>query len=209
MSTFISDLSGKTYPIDQRIELSSLRPTVRNEILNTKPSIPANGVIARAEVQLMRQQYITRLLVPDSNDPLSDIEREVLDRITKDELISDELDDHSDEHLTYGQRIADAVADFGGSWPFIIIFGVLIMGWIGLNVWVLSARPFDPYPFILLNLFLSCLAAIQAPIIMMSQNRQEERDRQRARADYKVNLKAEVEIRMLHDKIDLLLEGRK
>ncbi|MBN9400428.1 MAG: DUF1003 domain-containing protein ['Candidatus Kapabacteria' thiocyanatum] len=209
MSTFISDLSGKTYPIDQRIELSSLRPTVRNEILNTKSSIPANGVIARAEVQLMRQQYITRLLVPDSNDPLSDIEREVLDRITKDELISDELDDHSDEHLTVGQKVADVVADFGGSWTFLIIFGILIMGWIGLNVWVLSARPFDPYPFILLNLFLSCLAAIQAPIIMMSQNRQEERDRQRARADYKVNLKAEVEIRMLHDKIDLLLEAKK
>lgn len=209
MPTFISDLSGKTYPIEERIEISSLRPTVRNEILNTKKDIPSNGAIARIEVQVMRQQYITRLLVPDSSDPLSDIEREVLDRITKDELISDELDDHSDERLTFGQRIADAVADFGGSWPFIITFSVLIMGWIGVNVYLLSARPFDPYPFILLNLFLSCLAAFQAPIIMMSQNRQEERDRQRARADYKVNLKAEVEIRMLHDKIDLLLEARK
>lgn len=209
MSTFTSDLSGKTYPVDQRVAISSLRSTVRNELFTTKPDIPADGAIARAEVQVMRQQYITRLLVPDSNDPLSDIEREVLDRITKDELISDELDDHSDEHLTFGQKIADAVADFGGSWTFIIIFGTLIAVWIVINVYVLMAHPFDPYPFILLNLFLSCLAAIQAPVIMMSQNRQEERDRQRARADYKVNLKAEVEIRMLHDKIDLLLEARK
>ncbi|MBO0939121.1 DUF1003 domain-containing protein [Fibrella sp. HMF5335] len=111
-----------------------------------------------------------------------------------------------DANLTLGQRLADRIADFGGSWTFILTFLGLMISWIGLNVWVFANRGFDPYPFILLNLVLSCLAALQAPVIMMSQNRQEERDRERARQDYEVNLKAESEIRLLQQKVDLLLQ---
>lgn len=110
------------------------------------------------------------------------------------------------EILTKGQRISDKVARFGGSWAFIISFGIILFAWILLNTVPPNSDVFDPYPFILMNLILSCIAALQAPIIMMSQNRKEEKDRQRAENDYLVNLKAELEIRNLHRKIDLLME---
>lgn len=106
---------------------------------------------------------------------------------------------------SFGQRAADAVASFGGSWPFVGLFAVAMVGWIGLNAF-LSTRAFDPYPYILLNLFLSMLAAIQAPVILMSQNRQSEKDRLSAEHDYEVNLKAELEIMLLHEKMDGLRE---
>ena len=106
---------------------------------------------------------------------------------------------------TFGQRIADKVAAFGGSWTFIISFLTFLLVWISINAFVLLNKGFDPYPFILLNLILSCVAALQAPIIMMSQNRQEEKDRERARKDYEINLKSEAEIRDLRDKLDKLL----
>jgi uncharacterized membrane protein len=111
---------------------------------------------------------------------------------------------------TRGARAADAVARFGGSWVFIALFAVTMLVWVVLNSWVLVKhdKSFDPYPYILLNLFLSMLAAIQAPIILMSQNRQSEKDRLNAEHDYEVNLKAELEIMLLHDKLDLLREGQ-
>ena len=109
------------------------------------------------------------------------------------------------DNRTFGQKVADKVAAFGGSWTFIISFFVFILLWIGVNVYFLTNKGFDPYPFILLNLILSCLASLQAPIIMMSQNRQEEKDRERAKKDYMINLKSELEIRMLDDKIDHLV----
>jgi uncharacterized membrane protein len=104
--------------------------------------------------------------------------------------------------LTFGERVADRVAQFGGSWTFIILFGGILIGWMTMNTWVLAHRPFDPYPFILLNLVLSALAALQAPVIMMSQNRAAEKDRLQAKQDYEINLMAEIEIRDLHDKLD-------
>src|SRR5204863_9662655 len=107
--------------------------------------------------------------------------------------------------LTPGDRLADGIAAFGGSWAFILSFLGFLVLWIFANLWFLASRAFDPYPFILLNLILSCIAAMQAPVIMMSQNRQETRDRQRAENDYKINLKAELEIRHLHEKVDYLL----
>ena len=111
---------------------------------------------------------------------------------------------------TAGQRAADAVASFGGSWTFIMLFGVTLVAWVVLNSLILARydRSFDPYPYILLNLFLSMLASIQAPIILMSQNRQAQKDRQVAAHDYEVNLKAELEIMLLHEKVDLLREGQ-
>lgn len=110
------------------------------------------------------------------------------------------------DNRTFGQRVADNVANFGGSWTFIISFFIFIIIWIAFNAYVLLNKGFDPYPFILLNLILSCLASLQAPIIMMSQNRQEEKDRERAKKDYEVNLKAENEIRALNKKLDKLIE---
>ncbi len=128
----------------------------------------------------------------------------MLEALHKNKLISDDVDETIDETLTYGQRLADKIASFGGSWTFIIFFFCILFSWIGLNLYFFS-KPFDPFPFILLNLILSCLAALQAPVIMMSQNRQEEKDRERSKHDYQVNLKAELEIRMLHEKIDHLI----
>jgi uncharacterized membrane protein len=105
------------------------------------------------------------------------------------------------DELTFGNRLADRVAEFGGSWPFIILFGISLVIWVGGNI-MLASRAFDPYPYIFLNLMLSMLAAIQAPVIMMSQNRQSAKDRMAAAHDYEVNLKAEIEIMALHEKLD-------
>ena len=112
---------------------------------------------------------------------------------------------HKKENLTFGQRAADKIATFGGSWTFIISFFSILTVWIAFNVYALHNKGFDPYPFILLNLILSCLASIQAPIIMMSQNRQEEKDRERAEWDLKVNEKAEAEIRVISKKLSILM----
>lgn len=113
-----------------------------------------------------------------------------------------------DKSTTFGQRAADAVARFGGSWAFIFVFAIVLISWVVLNSYILVSydQTFDPYPYILLNLFLSMLASIQAPIILMSQNRQAEKDRLEAEHDYEVNLKAELEIMLLHEKVDLLRE---
>ncbi|WP_266362755.1 DUF1003 domain-containing protein [Tellurirhabdus rosea] len=124
--------------------------------------------------------------------------------LTDQTLLSPTLTDDDSPSLTPGERLADRVAEFGGSWTFIISFGLVLLAWISVNSLVLRKAAFDPYPYILLNLILSCLAAIQAPIIMMSQNRQETKDRQRAQNDYLINLKAEVEIRQVQDRLDAL-----
>lgn len=142
-------------------------------------------------------------LLNTSDQHLKKLHEIVLKSIEEEQLVSKKLE--SEENLTIGQRLADKVADFGGSWKFILIFVTIILIWVGINVYFLREKGFDPYPFILLNLLLSCLAAFQAPVIMMSQNRQEEKDRRRAEEDYLVNLKAEIEIKTLHEKIDLLI----
>jgi uncharacterized membrane protein len=151
--------------------------------------------------------------IKDINDFLSDEEKhlEKLHKIVEDTLKAEELIIHNllnppEETLTKGQEISDKVARFGGSWRFIILFGIVLTLWIVFNVVAIGNYKFDPYPFILMNLILSTIAALQAPIIMMSQNRQEEKDRMRSENDYLINLKAEMEIRSLHQKIDLLLE---
>lgn len=130
----------------------------------------------------------------------------VAQAIAEEQLLSSKLiAADQDQDITLGQTLADKIADFGGSWTFIISFFIVMLLWITLNVVFLKEKTFDPYPFILLNLILSCLAALQAPVIMMSQNRQEDKDRRRARGDYMINLKSEIEVRNLHGKIDLLI----
>lgn len=130
----------------------------------------------------------------------------VEETIKEEDLVLNNLLHPATEQLTRGQRISDKVARFGGSWSFIGLFFLLLILWIIYNVTVNKSRVFDPYPFILMNLILSCIAAFQAPIIMMSQNRKDEKDRMRSENDYLINLKAEMGIRSLHHKIDLLLE---
>ncbi len=149
--------------------------------------------------------YIDELLQEEHEEILR-LNKIVADALEEEELITQNLKHPPKEILTRGQRLSDRVARFGGSWSFIISFFLILIGWIVYNSIVLSDRAFDPYPFILMNLILSCIAAIQAPIIMMSQNRQEEKDRQRSENDYMINLKSEIQIRALHQKIDLLMQ---
>ena len=135
---------------------------------------------------------------------LSEIEHAVVSKITRRGRVSRVVHQDFDAGMTFGERVADRVAQFGGSWPFIGLFGAILVIWMLINTWLLARHPFDPYPFILLNLVLSTLAAIQAPVIMMSQNRQAHKDRLQAQQDYEINLMAEIEIRDLHDKMDSL-----
>lgn len=153
----------------------------------------------------MENQEIDQLLI-EENEQLTKLHQIVQDTMKEEGLIVENLLHPPIELLTEGQKISDKVARFGGSWKFIIFFGIVLTFWIIFNVAALKSVIFDPYPFILMNLILSCIAALQAPVIMMSQNRQEEKDRKRGENDYLVNLKAEMEIRSLHQKMDLLLE---
>nr|WP_245187844.1 DUF1003 domain-containing protein [Frateuria flava] len=130
---------------------------------------------------------------------------DVLRSLREHELVSTDIEREFDRQWSFGERLADRIATFGGSWTFLGCFALFLLGWIGVNSFVLWRRPPDPYPYIFLNLLLSCLAAVQAPVIMMSQNRQEAKDRLRSQHDYKINLKAELEIRHLHEKVDHLL----
>lgn len=159
--------------------------------------------LSGAELSGCRKEYIEHLIRQDVGE-LTNVEKSVAKSISRHELIS-KPDKQPADLSGFGGRLADKVAAFGGSWKFIILFFVVLITWMLINVIWFGNKGFDPYPFILLNLILSCTAAIQAPIIMMSQNRQEEKDRERAEHDYKVNLKAEVEIRMLHEKLDHIL----
>ena len=145
-------------------------------------------------------------LLQSEADQLEKLQAIVKKTIAEEGLIIDNLLHQPEEILTPAQSISDKVARFGGSWKFIILFGVILFLWILFNSLVPGGARFDPYPFILMNLILSCIAAMQAPIIMMSQNRQEEKDRKRSENDYLINLKAELEVRGLHQKMDLLLE---
>lgn len=145
-------------------------------------------------------------LLKSENEQLSKLQQIVKQAIKEEKLIVENLMHQPLEILSRGQRISDKVANFGGSWRFIIIFSVIIVVWVLFNSLLSVEVEFDPYPFILMNLFLSAIAALQAPIIMMSQNRKEEKDRKRNENDYLINLKAELEVRSLHQKIDLLLE---
>lgn len=166
------------------------------------PDWSAESYICLTDLNRFRDNYIHGLLVQEQSK-LSNLQQEVMDSMKQQDLIAQNINSMFDRQLTLGERVADNVAAFGGSWKFIILFAILLALWLTFNT--LVAKPFDPYPYILMNLILSCLAAIQAPIIMMSQNRQEDRDRMRGENDYKVNMKAELEIRHLHGKIDLLM----
>lgn len=204
MAEFKSDISGKDFPLNEKVSAKSIRKSLFALIQSEHSGFSEGSYISIKELNDYRQKYIENYLQSETGI-LTEMEEEVLRTMRDHTTLSDKMDETEDGGLTYGQRLADKIADFGGSWKFIIIFGMFIFIWMGINIYVMTAHPFDPYPFILLNLILSCLAALQAPVIMMSQNRQEQKDRQRAKKDYMINLKSELEIRMLHEKIDHLI----
>lgn len=197
-------ISGKFYPLDQLIPGKDIRNSIFEIIKSDHPIFTDESLISLDLLNEYRRKYLEKL-VRDEVGEISHLERDVLENINNDEIISKNLDDEIKGDLSISQILADKIASFGGSWTFIIFFFTFLFAWMLINIFVFVQKPFDPYPFILLNLILSCLAAIQAPIIMMSQNRKEEKDRMRSIHDYKVNLKAELEIRMLHEKVDHLL----
>src|SRR6266581_9095937 len=166
-----------------------IRPSLLEFIKKKLPDLDSSGFICLDDLGEFRKDYIKEVL-QDELGELSTLDNEVIESLHQHEILSSDISKQFETNLTFGERLSDRIASFGGSWRFIILFGAVLFGWIILNGIFLLNRGFDPYPFILLNLILSCLAAIQAPIIMMSQNRSEARDRLRAENDYKVNLKA-------------------
>jgi uncharacterized membrane protein len=181
-----------------------IREPIVEIIRRSYPDWSATGYICINDLNRFREEYVKDVLVRGRGE-ITNLEKDVVQSLKAHELLSRNINAEFDRKLSLGERAADRLALYAGSWRFIGIFmGVLVI-WIIINSIVLLQKPFDPYPFILLNLILSCLAAIQAPIIMMSQNRQEAKDRLRSEYDYRVNLKAELEIRQLHEKIDHLL----
>jgi uncharacterized membrane protein len=201
MKTFTSDLSQKEFPLTEKVSANTIRHEVLNLIQQDHPAIAHDSSISKGELNFYRQKYITDYLAQELGE-LTELEKTVLNSLNEKTIITDKLDGDDQQSSTFGQKIADKIATFGGSWTFILSFLGFIMIWICANVYWLLNKGFDPYPFILLNLILSCIASLQAPVIMMSQNRQEEKDRERSKKDYMINLKSELEIRTLQEKID-------
>jgi uncharacterized membrane protein len=205
MQTFISDMSGKSFPASEKVHCRSISKNILELLQKDHPDISAKSHMAISELNEYRQKYLEHLFAREIGE-LTEMERMVLQKLKEHETLTDKLDDGDNpSNFTFGQRVADKIATFGGSWTFIITFMLFILVWMAFNMYWLANKGFDPYPFILLNLILSCLAALQAPVIMMSQNRQEDKDRQRAKNDYMINLKSELEVRILHEKIDHLI----
>jgi uncharacterized membrane protein len=201
MKTFRSDVSNIEFPDSDKVSAKTIRHSILSLIQKDNPQFSHESFLSVNELNYYREKYLSEYLLKEMGE-LTNLEKTVLTSLTDNTTLTDKIDTEDRQKLTVGQKVADKVASFGGSWTFIISFGIFIFFWINVNVFWLVNKSFDPYPFILLNLILSCLAALQAPVIMMSQNRQEEKDRERAKKDYMINLKSELEIRMLHEKID-------
>lgn len=194
----------KSFPVKHLIPMATVRKVITEQITHDYPECSSDDFICQRDLTQYRMQYVQSILHTEQGE-VSNLEYEVLNSMKQHELISKNVEGQLEQKWTFGERLADKIATFGGSWAFLICFSAFLAVWILVNTVVMVKHPADPYPFILLNLMLSCLAAIQAPIIMMSQNRQEAKDRMRSENDYQVNLKAELEIRHLHEKIDHLL----
>ncbi|HXU46464.1 MAG TPA: DUF1003 domain-containing protein [Thermoanaerobaculia bacterium] len=195
---------GDRFPRADLVPAEMVRPAVAEMIRAEVPSwSDADAICARDHARFRARQV--QSLLKEEIGELGDLEREVVEVLGNQSLLAANTQAEFDRSLSFGERIADRVARFGGSWAFILSFLFLLAAWIAVNSVLAFRKPFDPFPFILLNLILSCVAALQAPVIMMSQNRQEAKDRLRAENDYQVNLKAELEIRMLSKSVDGLL----
>src|SRR3977135_3175005 len=181
-----------------------VRPSLSEFIGRKAPQWDGKGFICLDDLGKFRRDYVKEVL-QDEIGELSALDNEVVESLQQHEILSSDISKQFEKKLTFGEKLSDRIAAFGGSWTFIIFFSVVLFLWVVANSFILANRAFDPYPYILMNLVLSALAALQAPVIMMSQNRSEARDRLRGENDYKINLKAELEIRHLHEKLDHLL----
>ncbi|EMF0075868.1 DUF1003 domain-containing protein [Enterococcus hirae] len=186
------------------VHLKTIDTDIRSFILQKNKKLTIESQIPFITFMNYHFEYIKEKIIQDQNETKK-INQEMLEQLKNKQIISQNLNTTINQKATFDQKSADAIAKFGGSWPFIFLFVVILGSWILLNTLHFLGLSFDRYPFILLNLVLSCLAAIQAPIIMMSQNRQATRDRIAADHDYQTNLKAELEISLLHEKIDYLM----
>lgn len=188
-------ISNQEVDISQAKKIEDILPALLNLIQQDYPAIQRQGWIYSEILNKYRKQHLSNLVAGEESDDIKSI--------ANNKILSQNIKVDSEQRLTFGQKMADRIAAFGGSWLFISLFFCFMILWIFLNIFPKAI--FDPYPYILLNLFLSCLAAIQAPIILMSQNRKEQKDRIRSNHDYQINLKAELEIKLLHEKIDHLI----
>ncbi|MFV5508186.1 DUF1003 domain-containing protein [Acinetobacter sp. 197] len=195
---------GKRFPLKNLTPMGTVRKVITEEIAKDISDWTPQDYICQTDLTRYRMQYVHSLLSSEKGE-LTDLEFEVIHSMHEHELITKNVETALEQKWTLSERLADKIATFGGSWVFLICFAIFLGLWITINTVVMVTQPADPYPFILLNLILSCLAAIQAPIIMMSQNRQEAKDRLRSQNDYQINLKAELEIQYLHEKLDHLL----
>jgi len=202
--TVICPVCKEQKKLNEMLPGEMVRELVAEKIKVKHPNWSNSDFICISDVNRFRADYVQEVIEADKGE-LSVLDKQVIESMKEQELLAANINVEYDRQLTVGERMADKLADFGGSWLFISIFAGMMFLWISLNSSLLVMRRFDPYPYIFLNLILSCLAAIQAPIIMMSQKRQESRDRLRSEHDYRINLKAELEIRNLHEKMDHLL----
>lgn len=204
MEKELCHITKKEFDLTKLVQGLALKSQIISLIQKDYPDFSPENYISLDILNTYRKKYLESMIKKEGRE-LNKLEKEVLKAIHSNNLLSENIEPEIESELTTGQRMADKIATFGGSWTFIIFFFSFLLVWMAINIWVLSYHPFDPFPFILLNLILSCLAAIQAPIIMMSQNRKEQKDRARSENDYKINLKAELEIRLLHEKLDHLI----
>ncbi len=210
VSTMTNHIKKPCAVCNKMLQISELtpgrfvRPMIADRIAIQNPKWNSDAYICHSDLNRYRSLYVQDVLEQERGE-LSTLEQDVIQSLRDHDVLTENLNKTIDEKSTLGLRLADRVASFGGSWTFIGFFAAVLVVWMVINSIAMLGKPFDPFPFILLNLVLSCLAAIQAPVIMMSQNRQESKDRLRAENDYRVNLKAELEIRHLHSKLDLLL----
>jgi len=200
----VCEVCGKNSSEVPLLPLGLVREPITRLLKEKYPQVVQTGFLCSDDLNTLRAEYVGTLLSAEKGE-LTTLENEVLESLREQDTLSSQVEEEFQSNLSFGERLSDKMAFFGGSWPFVVFFTLIVILWMTINVSLISSHPFDPYPFILLNLVLSCLAAIQAPIIMMSQNRQEARDRLRAVRDYQVNLKAELEIRHLHQKIDHMI----
>jgi uncharacterized membrane protein len=198
-------ITGVLIEETEGLSWSQLRPSVQEFLKNTKGEWNENSFVSFVALQELMRNYITNKAAEEDRLHRK-MERKIEKEFTEEKAMEEINSGIEEKPPTYGERWADRIAEFGGSWKFILIFLSVMVVWMILNAAFLRESAFDPYPFILLNLALSCLAALQAPIIMMSQNRQEDKDRAHAEYDFRVNVKAETEIRSLHEKLDHLLQ---
>jgi uncharacterized membrane protein len=190
---------------DELFSADQIRPALKETIQRQAPAWTDSSVICEPCLDRSRVLHLQEIIEEERGE-LTSLDERVLQSLSEHEILTRNTESAYDEKTSFGDRLSDKMATFGGSWFFLILFTFFLVAWITFNELGPKAEEFDPYPYILLNLILSCLAAVQAPIIMMSQNRQEAKDRLRSQHDYQVNLKAELEIRQLHMKIDQLLK---